>query len=226
MELTDAATLATELLEEHGLEHWTIMFDSAKKRAGVCRFGPRVIGLSGPLTRLHTPEEVRQTVLHEIAHALVGPEHGHDAVWQAQARAIGGDARRCLPPDAPAVPAPWVGVCPAGHRSSRHRRPERVVSCVRCSPTFSIEHVLEWTFRGGPAALHPNYVAELDRMRNGGRLRMARVGDRVRITVRGDFHGRTGTVVKVGRTSYHVQLPGWRVRVVFAGAEPFSPSRV
>ena len=33
------------------------------------------------------------TILHEMAHALVGQVHGHDAVWQAQV--LGCSGRRC-----------------------------------------------------------------------------------------------------------------------------------
>jgi hypothetical protein len=68
--------------------------------------------------------------------------------------------------------------------------------------------------------MHPNYLHELDQLRRGGRLVLAGVGGRVRLLVSGPLHGRVGTVVKRGRTSYHVQLPEGRFRVVFAGAEP------
>lgn len=30
------------------------------------------------------------TVAHEVAHALVGPAHGHDAVWRRKAVELGG----------------------------------------------------------------------------------------------------------------------------------------
>ena len=110
MDLRDAFALAEDLLEHHGLTDWSIAYDGAKKRAGICRFGPRVIGLSAPLTVLHSVDDVRDTILHEIAHALVGPQHGHDAVWRAKAREIGCSGERCVSADSPRVPGDWVGL--------------------------------------------------------------------------------------------------------------------
>ena len=222
MDLGDAYRMGTELLWHHGLDGWTLAFDGAKRRAGVCRYDVRVIGLSAPLTRLHARDEVHETVLHEVAHALVGPRHGHDAVWVAQARAIGGNGHRCVPSDAPTVTAPWLGVCPAGHTAERHRRPERVQSCARCSRTFSAAHLLEWTLHGRPAVMHPNYLHELEGLRSGRRMRLAGVGQPVRLLVPGPLHGRIARVVKRGRTSYHVQLPEGRYRVLFAAADPLA----
>ncbi len=219
MDLAEAFRMAQGLLLDHGLSGWEVQYDGAKRRAGVCRFGDRVIGLSAPLTRVHDAEEVRDTVLHEIAHALVGPAHGHDSVWRATARSIGCSGARCVPEGRPRVLGPWVGVCSAGHVKDRHRRPERVMSCAQCRPVFSPEHVFEWTYRGRPAPMHPNYVAELQALRSGRRVRVAPVGSRVRITLVGEFQGRTGTVVRIGRTSYHVRLAEGVLRVVFSGAE-------
>jgi predicted SprT family Zn-dependent metalloprotease len=223
MELREAYEMATALLEQHGLVGWRVELDSAKRRAGVCRFADRVIGLSAPITRVHSEDEVRDTVLHEVAHALVGAEHGHDTVWRRTAVAIGCSGHRCVPADAPRVVGAWVGVCPAGHVKDRHRRPERVMSCGRCSPSFSADHLLEWTWRGRPAAMHANYLAELEAIRSGGRLRRVPVGSHVRVVLPGEFHGVVGRVVKVGRTSYHVRVGTGLLRVVFAGVEPVHP---
>lgn len=220
MDLADAYRLGRQLMDEHGLTDWGLTLDTAKRRAGVCRFDRRTIGLSAPLARLHGEAEVRETVLHEIAHALVGPRHGHDAVWRATALRIGSSGERCTPGDAPRVPAAWVGVCPAGHTVERHRRPERVASCRRCAPGFSAAHVFEWTHHGRPAVMHPNYVAELAAITTGRPVARLGSGARARILVPGDFFGRVGTVVKRGRTSYHLDLPEGRVRVLFAGVEP------
>ena len=164
MEVTRALSTGRRLLREHGLDDWTIVADRAKTRAGVCRFTKRQIGLSAPLTTLHTEDEVLDTILHEIAHALVGPAHGHDATWAARARAIGCSGERCVSPDSPTAPAAWLGVCPGGHALERHRRPERVLTCGLCSSAFDLAHVYTWTHHGRPAPMLPRYQAELRRL--------------------------------------------------------------
>jgi hypothetical protein len=116
----------------------------------------------------------------------------------------------------------WVGVCAAGHMKDRHRRPERVMSCAQCRPTFSVHHLFEWTYRGRPAAMHPNYVAELEALRAGARLVLLPVGTRVRVTFPGEHFGLEGRIVKVGRTSYHVRVSGGVLRVAFAGVDRVS----
>ncbi len=95
-----------------------------------------------------------------------------------------------------------------------------MTSCPRCAEGFSLDHLVEWTFRGRPAQMHPNYVEELDALRRGARVVRFGPGHAVRILVPGEFHGRTGLVVKRGRTSYHVRVPEGVLRVVFAGVEP------
>ena len=219
MDLRDAFALAEDLLEHHGLHTWTVEYDSAKGRAGICRFDPRVIGLSAPLTRLHSVEEVRDTVLHEIAHALVGPRHGHGPAWREAALRIGCSGQRCVSAEAPRVEPAWMGVCAAGHTSGRHRRPERVMTCGKCSRTFDLEHVLAWTHHGKPAVMHPNYEAELARLRAGQSLVLLRVGSKVRVTAPGEHHGVVGKVVKRGRTSYHLRARGGVLRVPFSLVE-------
>ena len=44
-------------------------------------------------------DEIKGTWLHEIAHALVGPDHDHDAVWQARCCTIGGIASPSYSPE-------------------------------------------------------------------------------------------------------------------------------
>lgn len=162
MEITAALTLGRRLLREHGLGDWSIRTDRAKTRAGVCRFGTHTISLSAALTHLHDEAEVRDTILHEIAHALVGPFHGHDDVWRAKAVEIGCSGERTVPSTAPRVEGPWRGVCPQGHVSTRHRRPTRVLSCSTCQSTFDSGSVISWTYRGRRVAMGQAYRAELE----------------------------------------------------------------
>lgn len=97
MELVEAEQLAQRLMWQHGLtaQGWSFTFDRAKRRAGACRFRNKQITLSKDYAQHVDEPELTNTVLHEIAHALVGPKHGHDEIWRQQALAIGCDAQRC-----------------------------------------------------------------------------------------------------------------------------------
>lgn len=221
MELNAALTMGRELMAEHGLAHWLLRLDRAKTRAGVCRATKREISLSAHLTRLHTEAEVRDTILHEIAHALVGPEHRHDSVWRRKALEIGSSGQRCSSPDAPGVAGPWVGTCARGHSSSRHRVPTRVALCTVCRGPER-DRVVEWTFHGRKVAMHPNYVAELESFLLGvphrapGRFGAGQV---VRICAPGEFDGLVGPIVQRGRTRYRVRVPEGVLSVPFAWVE-------
>jgi len=149
VELWDVQALAMALMREHGVAgEWHLGWDHARRRAGMCRFQTRTITLSRHLMELYEPHHVREVVLHEIAHALVGPAHNHDAVWRAKAREIGSSGSRALPADSPRPPAPWLGRCPRGHEYQRYRRPQVQGSCSRCSARFDPRFLVEWHYRG------------------------------------------------------------------------------
>ena len=83
MELTKAKQMAEILIKQYGIKH-TFKFDNAKNRFGQCHDGNMTISLSKPLTLVNTEEKVKETILHEIAHAIVGCYHGHNKVWKSQ----------------------------------------------------------------------------------------------------------------------------------------------
>lgn len=221
MDVREGLAMARRLVREHGLDGWTVRLDRAKTRAGVCRFAEREIGLSKPLTALHSQAEVRDTVLHEIAHALVGPQHGHDRVWRAKALELGSSGERCVSSESPRISGDWVGVCAAGHEATRHRRPTRVTSCSRCLPRFSVDHLMTWTYQGRRAPMHPRYLAELEQLRAtatrprathpsvewvGAGAPTLMLGDLACITAPGKYHGVEGIVEGLGRTRHQVRV--------------------
>jgi predicted SprT family Zn-dependent metalloprotease len=139
MDLDAAESMALALMADHGLtgEGWRFAFDHAVRRFGVCRYQEKAIGLSRYLVELNPPERVRLTILHEIAHALVGPGHSHDRVWQMKALAIGSDGRRCYSEADTAAPAARYFLrCPTCNvKADRHRFGDKILwdgLCARC----------------------------------------------------------------------------------------------
>jgi hypothetical protein len=85
------------LMNQHGLDGWGFKFNNRKACAGVCKYGLKMIELSKVYITSDktTKEMIRNTILHEIAHALSGHKAGHGPVWKAKAIAIGCDGKRC-----------------------------------------------------------------------------------------------------------------------------------
>jgi predicted SprT family Zn-dependent metalloprotease len=132
-DLASVGEWACRILDSFGLHDWSFQFTRARRTLGVCRYGPRIIGLSIHLVQRNGPEEIRETLLHEIAHALVGPGRGHGPAWREMARRIGCQSVRCGTADMP--PGRWRADCGScGRRYRRHRRPRRMAGwfCRLC----------------------------------------------------------------------------------------------
>jgi predicted SprT family Zn-dependent metalloprotease len=106
MDLKEASLKAIRLMDEHGLldKHWYFEFDNAKRRAGMCDGGAKRISLSKHITKLNSEREVINTILHEIAHALVGCQHGHNTQWKNMCIKIGARPERCFTSDQKILP--------------------------------------------------------------------------------------------------------------------------
>ena len=91
--LAQVAATARALMDEHGLADWTFAFLEAERRLGDCHFEERVIRLGRAHALDGSEAEIRDTVLHEIAHALAGPEARHGPAWKAIAKRIGATPR-------------------------------------------------------------------------------------------------------------------------------------
>lgn len=153
MELQEIERQARALMTHHGVGRLEFAFSNGKTIIGETKFRrfstpsggkyhvPFRITLSRYFAERLSADEIRECMLHEIAHALVGIEHGHDEVWQATARKIGATGNRCQPTgiehDYPVRgyctnPDCNVEVC------GQHRLPQRVYWHKKCGRSYPL----------------------------------------------------------------------------------------
>jgi len=126
---------------------WTFGFDNAKKRAGLCNYTAKRISVSRYLAARYDDDEIHQILLHEVAHAMVGPRAGHGPKWASTAASLGFVGRRTHDGEVVDELAPWVGSCPSGHVHYRYREPIRPLSCGLCRRGFDRSNLIVWRRR-------------------------------------------------------------------------------
>jgi hypothetical protein len=122
--------LVREKLDFYKLTDWQVEINNTKRTLGMCCHSSKTIKMSKAFFTHMKYEDIIDTILHEIAHALVGPGHGHGEVWKAMAVRLG-----CTPsatakgkhlPSAIERGAKWVMVTPSGKVvKSWFRRPAK-----------------------------------------------------------------------------------------------------
>jgi len=133
MNLIRAEIMALKLITEHCPEY-NLQFDNAKTRFGYCNHKHKIISLSKPLVLLNDESIVKNTLLHEIAHALTPHDRGHGVVWRAKALELGCDAKRCCSiEEVNVIKGRFTYVCTTcGRESSYHKRLRRLRACGDC----------------------------------------------------------------------------------------------
>ncbi|MGO2745569.1 SprT-like domain-containing protein [Microbacterium sp.] len=135
------------LIQMHLDESWSFGFDNAKRRAGQCDFRAKRITVSRYLAARFEDDDIHQVLLHEVAHALAGHRAAHGVKWKGIARELGYVGGTTHHGETAEELAPWVGTCPAGHITYRHRRPSRTTSCAKCSKSFDPRFEFSWVRR-------------------------------------------------------------------------------
>lgn len=125
-----------KLLCKQGLSDWSACLDDSMSRAGACQYRNKQISLARLFIRKASEQEILDTILHEIAHALAGRAHHHDALWRKIAREIGCSAERCH--NLKFSPPRWIVQCSSGCFTTTRNRRIRGAVCKKCqrSPTF------------------------------------------------------------------------------------------
>jgi hypothetical protein len=95
--LKSSENLANRLIKKYKLDKqgWTFKWDYARTRFGLCDYGKKTIQLSTYLTQAIPMSEVKDTLLHEIAHALTPNDGGHGKQWMDMCVKIGAKPERC-----------------------------------------------------------------------------------------------------------------------------------
>lgn len=97
MNRVTALKLYASLMWTHGLiqEGWKPVLNTrTSQRLGCCNYGKKTLDVSAWHVDNGTDEAVKDTMLHEIAHALAGPRTGHGAKWQEVCRRIGANPQQ------------------------------------------------------------------------------------------------------------------------------------
>ena len=137
----EAFMLANELKNKHeSLLKWKVTFNNRKGSFGLCSYSKREIQLSSMLIPVMSDEAIKDTIIHEIAHALT-EGHGHDYVWRMKCIELGGKGERLGGHDKykegsvgriefQKTISKYTLTCPTcGHTSYANRMPKRSCSC-------------------------------------------------------------------------------------------------
>ncbi|WP_432799372.1 SprT-like domain-containing protein [Poriferisphaera sp. WC338] len=133
----DARQLALELLKAHDLSDWSFTFNHRKRSLGLCRYREKQIELSLHYIKRNEHDAIKDTILHEIAHALAGHEAGHGPKWIKKCQEIGANPQR-LDTTATMPKGNYSATCPGCQKiHHRYRRPlkGRKYFCKPCGPS-------------------------------------------------------------------------------------------
>lgn len=121
------------IVEYEFLKRWVIEYDNAKKRAGMCQLKGKKISVSRHHITQNGVEMVKDTLLHEFAHAIafeLYKETGHGIIWQKIALTIGAKPKATGRFNLPDAPWALVHQCPKSKNiellAYRYRRNKKI----------------------------------------------------------------------------------------------------
>jgi predicted SprT family Zn-dependent metalloprotease len=159
MNLEGIRDMVLSLMKEHGLTGWTFKWANKEVgRFGFCDCTTNTISLSRVMTQHETDMgRIKNTVLHEIAHALDCQKRGytnHDSEWERIAKSIGCSGTKCgvaTGLDKKKF-VKWIAQCGhCGKEYFKYYKPKDNLSCSQCDTEYNPEFGLD--FKINPDAL-------------------------------------------------------------------------
>ena len=148
MNLKDVTTLVEDVFKKHNLTDWKFTFSTSKRAFGDCNSYFKKIRLSKVLCELNEEKHVIDSLMHEIAHALVGVKQRHNVIWKLKCREIGANPERCYSSkDVIMPPAKHIYRCPGCGKDFNYNRllkeHNRTACAICCKGKWKKQFILE-----------------------------------------------------------------------------------
>lgn len=133
--------------EKWGLIEWELRISNQKRHLGSCRPRRKLISISKHFMETNSFNIMKDTLLHEIAHALHFLETGetnHGNGWKKYALKVGCEPKRCADTQGLNMPkGKYLGVCPVCKKTTNfYRRVRRSYSCSHCTKKYDPKYRL------------------------------------------------------------------------------------
>ncbi len=140
------AFAAAKIAEHLPPEGWTFSWLKTKRTMGICNFRTKMISASRVYVGVASVQQLENTVLHEIAHAIAGFAAAHGPAWERACVEIGAEPKRLFDASTISPPYTWARSCKVCGPVAKYftkPRSKRSHSCVKCSGgAFNPEFVL------------------------------------------------------------------------------------
>lgn len=129
------------LLQQHELFDWRIeLRKKMEGKLGACYYKGKIIAISKYYAENNSRQNVVNTILHEIAHALT-PGHKHDSIWLETAQKLGVQKTDI---NVVVEPGKYQSVCPTCGRIYHKYRKPKYQKGYYC-PICGVKSQLKWS---------------------------------------------------------------------------------
>lgn len=140
MQYKQVRNLALDLMKKNNLVGWIIKFNNAKRACGICLYDKKIISFSRYYVLLNNYEDIKNTILHEIAHALSPFGSHHNKIWKRKAMEIGCKAER-INHNAIMPEGKYKYYCKrCGEKTGTHRKLKGPRACKLCCIKYNSGH--------------------------------------------------------------------------------------